>query len=115
MNDDPIAPPGSGMQAYLCATCAWRCLVVGQERGPRCICGGELTPVLLSPGQYGLSGQEADLPRYVGDPSREGHALPTHAPIEQEADLGFGASHGYDKGHGGPSGPGDVPAKLRIA
>ncbi|MEO8874159.1 MAG: hypothetical protein ABI461_01115 [Polyangiaceae bacterium] len=28
-----------------------------------------------------------------------------------EKDLGFGPSHGYGKSHGGPSGPGDVPAK----
>jgi len=30
---------------------------------------------------------------------------------EVEKDVGFGASHGYEKSHGGPSGPGDAPAK----
>jgi hypothetical protein len=35
--------------------------------------------------------------------------LPTH--IVPEADQGFGESHGYGPGHGGPSGPGDVPSK----
>jgi hypothetical protein len=30
----------------------------------------------------------------------------------QEKDVGFGPSHGYEKGRGGPSGPGDAPAKL---
>lgn len=28
----------------------------------------------------------------------------------QEKDKGFGKSHGYSPGHGGPSGPGDAPA-----
>jgi bacterioferritin len=36
--------------------------------------------------------------------------------VEPEAgavprDLGYGLSHGYDETHGGPSGPGDVPAE----
>jgi hypothetical protein len=30
---------------------------------------------------------------------------------ETEKDLGFGRSHGYDSQHGGPSSPGDAPAK----
>ncbi|MEO7111430.1 MAG: hypothetical protein ABI183_13410 [Polyangiaceae bacterium] len=30
---------------------------------------------------------------------------------ETEKDVGFGQSHGYDREHGGPSGPGDAPAK----
>jgi hypothetical protein len=29
---------------------------------------------------------------------------------ETEKDVGFGQSHGYDREHGGPSGPGDAPA-----
>jgi hypothetical protein len=31
-------------------------------------------------------------------------------PETLEPDSGYGASHGYAPGHGGPSGPGDVPA-----
>jgi hypothetical protein len=34
------------------------------------------------------------------------------APIPAEHDVGFGASHGYDSTHGGPTGPGDAPAKI---
>jgi hypothetical protein len=34
------------------------------------------------------------------------------APISPEHDVGFGASHGYDATHGGPTGPGDAPAKI---
>jgi hypothetical protein len=30
--------------------------------------------------------------------------------IRQEADVGYGVSHGYSPGHGGPTGPGDAPA-----
>jgi hypothetical protein len=30
---------------------------------------------------------------------------------DAEKDLGFGQSHGYDAQHGGPTGPGDAPAK----
>jgi hypothetical protein len=30
---------------------------------------------------------------------------------DAEKDLGFGQSHGYDSQHGGPTGPGDAPAK----
>ncbi len=28
-----------------------------------------------------------------------------------EKDAGYGESHGYSKSHGGPTGPGDAPAK----
>lgn len=30
-----------------------------------------------------------------------------------EKDQGFGASHGYPPGHGGPTSPGDAPAKKK--
>jgi hypothetical protein len=30
-------------------------------------------------------------------------------------DKGFDASHGYGPAHGGPSGPGDTPAKPNVA
>lgn len=36
-------------------------------------------------------------------------APPTEA--DREPDHGFDRSHGYGPGHGGPSGPGDVPAE----
>jgi hypothetical protein len=103
------------MRAYLCATCARRCLVVGEEIDPssqRCICGGELTPVLLSPGQYELIGQGAvpSASESAADKPNE-EAPPPDEPSKQSADLGYGASHGYDATHGGPTGPGDAPAK----
>jgi hypothetical protein len=39
------------------------------------------------------------------------HPLPPPAPD----DDGFGESHGYGPSHGGPSGPGDVPADETAA
>jgi uncharacterized membrane protein len=42
------------------------------------------------------------------DPSRE-----KTKPLPVERDSGFNESHGYALGHGGPSGPGDVPSPLR--
>jgi hypothetical protein len=98
------------MRVYLCSTCARRCLVVGDEGSQRCICGGELTPAILSPGQYELIGQSAPVS------PKESHetAKPTAEPgptAEKEADLGYGQSHGYDNTHGGPTGPGDAPAR----
>ena len=33
-------------------------------------------------------------------------------PEDTPKDKGFDASHGYGPAHGGPSGPGDTPAKT---
>jgi len=91
--DNTNAAATPRMRVYLCATCARRCLVVGEETEQRCICGGALTPALLAPGQYELIGQGAV------------------ESAKPSADLGYGTSHGYDATHGGPTGPGDAPAK----
>jgi hypothetical protein len=32
-------------------------------------------------------------------------------PVRRTPDHGFDEAHGYGPGHGGPSGPGDVPAE----
>ncbi len=111
-NMNPVAI--SRMRAYLCATCARRCLVVGDETEQRCICGGPLTPALLSPGQYELIGQDAVPTSVASDSPTEPSKAPApepNQPAKQSADLGYGASHGYDATHGGPTGPGDAPAK----
>jgi Low affinity iron permease len=49
--------------------------------------------------------------------NREVSALKRKGPpplpkMPQERDRGYGTSHGYSPGHGGPSGPGDAPARL---
>ena len=36
---------------------------------------------------------------------------PSQNDETMEKDSGFGASHGYSQTHGGPTGPGDAPAK----
>jgi hypothetical protein len=41
----------------------------------------------------------------MSDPKNKVPAIPV------EKDAGYGASHGYGPGRGGPSGPGDAPAK----
>jgi hypothetical protein len=33
-------------------------------------------------------------------------------PEEHQPDKGYEESHGYGPSHGGPTGPGDAPAKL---
>lgn len=37
---------------------------------------------------------------------------PPRRPEKEEKDTGFNGSHGYGIGHGGPSGPGDVPGAI---
>ncbi len=99
------------MRAYLCSACSRRCLLVAEEAEARCVCGGVLTPVFLSPGRYQLVEQGAASPSEVRDSPSERHESREPNPIRQESDLGYGPSHGYDVGHGGPTGPGDMPAK----
>lgn len=36
---------------------------------------------------------------------------PSQSSEAVEKDAGFGPSHGYPKSHGGPTGPGDAPAR----
>jgi hypothetical protein len=79
--------------------------VVAEQAERRCFCGGVLTPALLSPGQYELGEQGAASPSDVRDSPSE------RDESREPNDLGYGPSHGYDIGHGGPTGPGDMPAK----
>ncbi len=100
------------MHAYLCSTCARHWLVVAEQTERRCICAGALTPELLAPGQYELVEQGAVSPSDVRDaPSEPPESHEPNDANRQESDLGYGQSHGYDVGHGGPTGPGDMPAK----
>jgi hypothetical protein len=104
--DNRTAVRPSRMRAYLCATCANRCLVVGEEteqQHAQCICGGNLTAALLSAGQYALTVQVGLSPSDLRAETASG--------LRAETDLGYGHSHGYDSTHGGPTGPGDAPAK----
>ena len=53
-----------------------------------------------------------------GSPAKEAKAHPPKHPEAEaktpkvEKDQGFNESHGYPPGHGGPTSPGDAPAKA---
>lgn len=60
----------------------------------------------------------SSLLRTLGHAGREHERVPRGGAEASAApsgpvprDLGYGASHGYDETHGGPSGPGDEPAR----
>lgn len=52
-------------------------------------------------------------PERASDADGTGARAPAAAPKQptHERDQGFNESHGYSPGHGGPTGPGDAPAK----
>ena len=96
------------LDAYACENCFRRCVWV-RERGaagePRCLCGAVLEKTELAAGVYEVV--DVSAPTDSAKPPRVEEPSPD---IQQEADVGYGKSHGYDPGHGGPTGPGDAPA-----
>ena len=68
-----------------------------------CACGEPLAPHALPRGLHELG---------VPVAHRAERSTPGRGSIPKEPDLGYGASHGYDVTHGGPSGPGDAPADV---
>jgi hypothetical protein len=97
--------PSPPVLAYSCSLCA-RCFIAlnPPEAGDvRCACGAPLSPRSLPLGMYELRWRLPDDGR--------GEAPEDLTPVRAEHDLGYGRSHGYDATHGGPSGPGDAPAK----
>ncbi len=98
----------SPVLAYRCSVCE-RCFIAVDapaEGDLRCACGAPLTPRSLPLGLY-----ELRLPLPPLEKAPVAAAEPEPAREEHEHDLGYGASHGYDATHGGPSGPGDAPAR----
>jgi hypothetical protein len=62
-------------------------------------------------------GREADAVRRKNDELARALAASRRVPpplprAPVEPDKGYGQSHGYAAGHGGPSGPGDAPART---
>lgn len=90
-----------------CPVCARRYLIVPHANDlARCSCGAELVAGPLPPGVH-----ELRRPRRAPHAPRPPRApRPAAPPTSQEADLGYGESHGYGPAHGGPTGPGDAPA-----
>lgn len=91
--------------SYRCSSCL-RCFIDFGESGAAeitCACSAPLSPHSLPRGLYELRSSEAEEARSTS---------PGRAPIPKEPDGGYGASHGYDVTHGGPSGPGDAPAPV---
>jgi len=78
------------------------------EIPPRCICGSELEHGQFPPGLYEVFGP---VPGATEVAERVERTEEAGKPISEEADVGYGASHGYAPGHGGPTGPGDAPAQ----
>jgi hypothetical protein len=98
---DATDPPA--VRTYRCSRCP-RCFVAvdgGTAGRIVCTCGAPLSPAPLPHGIYELCSP-------LSVESRTTHP----APSPKEPDDGYGASHGYGPAHGGPTGPGDIPAKT---
>jgi len=94
-------------EVFVCAQCGKRYLIVAEApaRDPRCPSDASALQIFALPlGVYELAPHRLS-------PEIEGRV--SNANLQPERDLGFGASHGYAPGHGGPAGPGDAPASDR--
>jgi hypothetical protein len=91
--------------AYRCSGCSRSFIDLGEasSRELVCACGAPLTPHPLPHGLHELG---------AGVQHHAHKAAPASGAIPKEPDHGYGASHGYDVTHGGPSGPGDAPADV---
>jgi hypothetical protein len=101
-------------KVYRCSSCA-RCFVAlddDRDEAALCPCGAPLVAGLVDSGRHEiLSNSPRDAPVAEPEPAAPCE-MPEPATPPAEADLGYGASHGYKQGHGGPSGPGDAPAVV---
>ncbi len=105
MNDvDTKAPECAS--AYLCGACSRRFIDLGGSDSAElvCQCGAPLSPQPLPRGLHELGAAVS------GEHDAARRARISATP--KEPDQGYGASHGYDVTHGGPSGPGDAPADV---
>ena len=104
MNHPESAARGPAV-SYRCSSCSRSYIDFGEAsaRDLRCGCSGPLAPQPLPRGLYELGAPA---------PHEAAKTAPARRPIPKEPDLGYGASHGYDVTHGGPSGPGDAPAEV---
>lgn len=94
--------------AYACENCFRRCICIRERDStnePRCLCGARLESTELPPGVYEIVDMSAPT-----DSAKAPRVEDASSNLTQEADVGYGKSHGYDPSHGGPTGPGDAPA-----
>src|SRR4051812_26473723 len=103
--DDLDAEARGAAVAYQCSSCARRFIDLGETSSGEvfCSCSAPLSPLPLPRGLYELGAALSEESRVT---------TPHRAPMPKEPDKGYGASHGYDATHGGPSGPGDAPADV---
>lgn len=104
MNDVDLTARASAV-SYRCSSCS-RCFLDFGEVGSGeilCSCGSPVTAQPLSRGLYELGSAVSEGARATS---------PGRTAIPKEPDGGYGASHGYDVTHGGPTGPGDAPADV---
>jgi hypothetical protein len=96
---------GRSATPYRCSNCARCFLALGEVAASEilCACGARLSPLALPRGIYEL---RSPVPDDARPAARE------HTPIPEEQDVGYGASHGHDPTHGGPTGPGDAPSSV---
>ncbi|XYI03479.1 hypothetical protein ACMHYB_28390 [Sorangium sp. So ce1128] len=107
------APSATLLECSRCGRCFLLVPGPGTSGAPRCACGADLTPAPLPSGVHELRRPRA---AHAPPPRRRRAPPPSReAPAREEADLGYGESHGYAPGHGGPTGPGDAPAPARAA
>ncbi|MEP7121124.1 MAG: hypothetical protein ABJE95_09450 [Byssovorax sp.] len=103
MNDLDTLLRGAAV-SHRCSGCSRRYIEFGESAPDLvCSCGAPLVPHALQRGTYELGAA-------MGEENRV--TTPGRAPVPKEHDRGYGASHGYDVTHGGPSGPGDAPADV---
>jgi hypothetical protein len=103
--NDLDAPTRGPAVSHRCSGCSRRYVDFGASASGEilCSCGAPLALAPLPRGLYELGAAVAEESRVTS---------PGRAPMPKEPDRGYGASHGYDVTHGGPSGPGDAPADV---
>jgi hypothetical protein len=104
-----MSPRGATERAFACTACTKTYLFVsGSAKAPStCSCGAPLRHAPLPAGTYEIVVHAQDT---VTAPIAREPTAPELSP-PQERDLGYGESHGNAPGHGGPTGPGDAPAR----
>lgn len=103
------------LKTYACESCGRLFVAAGEiakDEGLRCACGATLRAAALGAGMYEATPCSLGVVEIeTHQPSPDAGAQPAGRTGEsEEADLGYGKSHGYGPSHGGPTGPGDAPA-----